>query len=86
MIKSIKIEDVPQEILGYLHEPLPNFVEVYEASGMFDPNNTDYLFVLEIFEEKHYWRCAGYVYNGTAPECSEWGGFGLNTHKTQRIW
>ena len=86
MIVEVELENVPKNVLAYLNEPLPKFIEIYAGNGMFDPYKTDWLFVIEIHEEVNSWRCAGYVYNGTAPECSEWGGFGLNITKTKRIW
>jgi len=86
MLKSIEIQDIPEKEL----DNIPNNIEykaIFQSKGMFDRTKTDYLFLIsEETAPEDTLRCFGYVYNGTAPDCSEFGYFGLNKDKSQRIW
>jgi len=81
MLKQIKKDQVPKEVWDGF-ETIPHFFEFYETDGMFGIL-PDFLLIMEICENDRYY---GYVYNGNAPECSEFGSFGINKDKTARIW
>lgn len=88
MLKEIKKEEIPQEVWNKLENSYSKdkFIKYYKASGMFGYKHTDYLMVLEEYEESDCIYCAGYVYNGAEPDFSEFGSFGLNKQRSERIW
>ncbi|MBD3255146.1 MAG: hypothetical protein GF383_08630 [Candidatus Lokiarchaeota archaeon] len=62
---------------------------IYKSEPMFGGVRSDYLVVLkpEVKAPNHAeYDCYGFVYNGKSPEHSEFGAFGLNLKKTERIW
>ncbi len=84
-IKSISINEIPEKELKDVPRDI-EYISLYKSKGMFDKSKNDYLFIIESEDYNGGLRCFGYVYNGTAPECSEFGYFGLDTNKTERIW
>lgn len=85
MLKIVKIskKEIPEFVWKKFTTNIINDfgLAFYKSEGMFGIE-PDYLLVLKSEGEQHF----GYVYNGNAPECSEFGSFGLNKEKTERIW
>lgn len=86
-ITEVEIEEIPEAILNEVCDKGIFFMYFYKSEGMFGIK-PDYLFVISINETKIPGSiyCSGYVYNGNSPELSEFGSFGLNKQKTERVW
>lgn len=81
MLEKINKDQVPIDVFKDSIADI-DFIEYYISSGMFGVE-PDYLLVLEKTGETAYY---GYVYNGNAPQFSEFGSFGISENKTARIW
>ena len=88
MLKIIKLEELPQKVKELIEiNQIKSIEAIYQCDGMFDINRIDYLIVMAEMEElPDSIRCYGYVYNGTCPEFSEFGHFGINKERTERVW
>lgn len=88
-IEEIKKGKIPTEVWNTLYPQFDKdkLIACYKSEGMFGAE-FDYLLILKEIYRKNYeeYDCHGYVYNGNHPECSEFGGFGLNKQKSERIW
>jgi len=88
VIKEVNLaEGIPTELKNILDDlDKSNIKTIYQSEGMFNITDKDFLIVIkeEVIDEGL--ECFGYVYNGTEPNCSEFGYFGLNKDKTNRIW
>lgn len=86
-ITEIKRSDIPQFVWdNFTTDVILKFTTFYKSEGMFGVKS-DYLLIFEISEPyQNGIPCYGYVYNGNASDCSEFGNFGLNEQKTERIW
>ena len=86
MLKIAKINksEIPEIVWDSIatHDKKDIFEAFYVSDGMFG-FESDYLLVMKFVDRE---RCFGFVYNGNAPEYSEFGSFGLNDSKTERIW
>lgn len=88
MLKIKEISEIPKFVLDNVNHVLSkdDFIAVYESEGM-SGSKPDYLLIIESYlDVENGFQCYGYVYNGNAPECSEFGSFGLNKDETERIW
>ena len=88
MLEEIKQEEIPQEVWNRIHDKSlkDKFIKYYKCDGIFGYQHTDYLLVIEEDEEPESVECYGFVYNGAEPDFSEFGSFGLNKLKSERIW
>ncbi len=89
MLKILKLEELPQKVKELIEiNQIQSIESIYSCEGMFGYKHTDYLIVIaeEIIEEDGSITCYGYVYNGACPEFSEFGQFGLNKERTERVW
>jgi len=88
MLEEIKKEEIPQEVLDKFHDSefMTDAIKFYKCNSMFGTHHTDYLLVISENKNLDGFYCYGYVYNGNAPECSEFGSFGINKLRTKRIW
>lgn len=73
MLEKITREEVPKEVWDRIYSEDVHFIEYYIANGMMGIF-PDYLLVLEKGENGYNY---GFVYNGNAPDLSEFGSFGI---------
>lgn len=86
-IENISKGKVPQKVWNKFHgnDIIDEIIDCYRSEGMFGAE-FDYLLVMESTPKDNDIRCYGYVYNGNAPECSEFGSFGLSLGSGFRVW
>ena len=82
-IKEINKSEIPEFVWERIatNDKKDIFEAFYKSEGMFG-SKSDYLLALNFDGDRAY----GFVYNGNAPDFSEFGSFGLNESKTERIW
>ena len=88
----LKIQEISKDLIPeviwdkFASDISDDFINFYISEGMFG-SLPDYLLIItEVMDIELGFQCYGYVYNGNEPAFSEFGSFGLNSDKTERIW